>query len=83
MYRQLKELYPLHACEQFNSILPLMERYCGYSEEGIPQLEDISQVWNNSYTFSHSKCMTEKLGIHYEVIIICFVHYLTQYSIHI
>ena len=44
VYRQLKELYPLHACEQFNSILPLMERYCGYSEEGIPQLEDISQV---------------------------------------
>jgi phenylalanine-4-hydroxylase len=46
VYRQLKELYPLHACEQFNSILPLMERYCGYSDQGIPQLEDISQFLN-------------------------------------
>ena len=76
MYRQLKELYPLHACEQFNSILPLMERYCGYSEEGIPQLEDISQVWNILMY------MTEKFVVN-EVIIICFVHFLTEYSIHI
>jgi len=43
VYKKLKELYPKYACSQFNSILPLMEMNCGYSENNIPQLEDISR----------------------------------------
>ena len=42
VYRRLVALYPAHACEQYLEILPLMERYCGYAEDNIPQLEDIS-----------------------------------------
>ena len=43
VYRKLKEFYPAYACSQFNRILPLLELNCGYSEDNIPQLEDISR----------------------------------------
>jgi len=42
VYRKLKELYPTHACQQHNYILPLLEQNCGYGPESIPQLQDIS-----------------------------------------
>merc|ERR1719193_1081038 len=42
IYNKLKALYPTHACAEFNHILPLLEQNCGYSEDNIPQLEDVS-----------------------------------------
>eukprot|EP01095_Lingulamoeba_sp_RSL-Kostka_P015331 TRINITY_DN700_c1_g1_i2.p1 TRINITY_DN700_c1_g1~~TRINITY_DN700_c1_g1_i2.p1 ORF type:complete len:329 (-),score=118.35 TRINITY_DN700_c1_g1_i2:720-1706(-) len=42
VYRKLKELYPTHACKQFNHIFPLLEQNCGYGEDSIPQLQDVS-----------------------------------------
>jgi len=42
IYNKLKALYPTHACAEFNHILPLLEQNCAYSEDNIPQLEDVS-----------------------------------------
>ncbi|KYR02413.1 phenylalanine 4-monooxygenase [Tieghemostelium lacteum] len=42
VYRKLKELFNTHACIQHTKIFPLLEQYCGYSENNIPQLQDIS-----------------------------------------
>jgi len=42
VYDQLKDLYREGACREFNAIFPLLEQYCGYARDNIPQLQDIS-----------------------------------------
>nr|KAG5687097.1 hypothetical protein BaRGS_010542 [Batillaria attramentaria] len=42
VYRQLKNLHPTHACDQYCVNFDLLERECGYSPDRIPQLEDVS-----------------------------------------
>ncbi|MEQ2181044.1 hypothetical protein GOODEAATRI_007322, partial [Goodea atripinnis] len=43
VFKELKTLYPTHACREHNRVFPLLEEYCGYRPENIPQLEDVSR----------------------------------------
>ncbi|XP_055059931.2 tryptophan 5-hydroxylase 1b isoform X1 [Misgurnus anguillicaudatus] len=42
VFRELNKLYPTHACKEYVRNLPLLTQYCGYREDNIPQLEDVS-----------------------------------------
>uniref|UniRef100_A0A493TAQ5 Biopterin-dependent aromatic amino acid hydroxylase family profile domain-containing protein n=1 Tax=Anas platyrhynchos platyrhynchos TaxID=8840 RepID=A0A493TAQ5_ANAPP len=41
VYQELNKFYPAHACREYLKHLPLL-KYCGYRENNIPQLEDVS-----------------------------------------
>jgi phenylalanine-4-hydroxylase len=55
VFRELTKLYPTHACEEFNNIFQLLRENCGYREDNIPQLEDVSNflkgIFNNQELF--------------------------------
>nr|CAH0100880.1 unnamed protein product [Daphnia galeata] len=42
VFRHMTQLYPTHACLEFNNIFPVMVAQCGYKEENIPQMQDVS-----------------------------------------
>eukprot|EP01096_Ripella_sp_DP13-Kostka_P000707 TRINITY_DN1081_c0_g1_i1.p1 TRINITY_DN1081_c0_g1~~TRINITY_DN1081_c0_g1_i1.p1 ORF type:complete len:509 (-),score=200.40 TRINITY_DN1081_c0_g1_i1:81-1424(-) len=42
VYTRLRSLYNTHACKQHRHVFPLLERYCGYGPDNIPQLQDVS-----------------------------------------
>ncbi|VDK85809.1 unnamed protein product [Dibothriocephalus latus] len=43
VYRELTKLYERYACKEFLENLPLLQKYAGYREEELPQLEDVSK----------------------------------------
>ncbi|XP_063624598.1 tryptophan 5-hydroxylase 1-like [Cydia splendana] len=42
VFRELHELYRLHACEEYLENWPQFVKHCGYREDSLPQLEDVS-----------------------------------------
>ncbi|CAF1477140.1 unnamed protein product, partial [Didymodactylos carnosus] len=43
VYTTLNRLYPTYACNEYLANWPLLREKCGYREDNIPQLEDVSR----------------------------------------
>uniref|UniRef100_A0A336M311 phenylalanine 4-monooxygenase n=1 Tax=Culicoides sonorensis TaxID=179676 RepID=A0A336M311_CULSO len=52
VFRNLTKLYPTHACREFNHVFPLLIDNCGYREDNIPQLEDVSNFLKDCTGFT-------------------------------
>ena len=64
IYSNLKKLFTTHACSEFNHILPLLEENCGYSENSIPQLQDVSDFMKCKFSSSSKKLLTAGIQIY-------------------
>lgn len=49
VYNSLINLYPTHACAEFNRIFPLLQEYCEFGPDAIPQLQDISDFLRGKF----------------------------------
>lgn len=52
VFKELTALYPTHACQEFNNIFTLLCQNCGYNENQIPQLEDVSNFLKDCTGFT-------------------------------
>ena len=52
VFRNLTKLYPKYACKEHNHVFPLLIENCGYREDNIPQLEDISNFLKDCTGFT-------------------------------
>ncbi|XP_064168159.1 tryptophan 5-hydroxylase 1-like [Anguilla rostrata] len=49
VFRELTQLYPAYACREHVRNLPLLSQHCGFREDNIPQLEDVSRfLWERT-----------------------------------
>ena len=49
VFSKLSKLYKQHACEEHNRVFPLLIENCGYREDNIPQLQDVSDFLKGSW----------------------------------
>lgn len=52
VFRELTKLYPTHACKEFNYVFPLLVDNCGFREDNIPQLQDVSNFLKDCTGFT-------------------------------
>lgn len=52
VFKELTRLYPKYACREHNHVFPLLIENCGYREDNIPQLEDVSNFLKDSTGFT-------------------------------
>ena len=52
VWDKLTELFPTHACKQFNYIFPRLVEGAGYSRDKIPQLQQVSEFLNETTGFT-------------------------------
>jgi phenylalanine-4-hydroxylase len=45
-------MYPTHACREHQYVFPLLVQNCGYNDQGIPQLEQISRFLKDCTGFT-------------------------------
>lgn len=50
IFRNLTKLYKTHACREYNHVFPLLVDNCGFREDNIPQLEDVSNFLRGTKT---------------------------------
>ncbi|KAK4300630.1 hypothetical protein Pmani_027184 [Petrolisthes manimaculis] len=52
VFRNLTKLYKTHACKEHNNVFPLLIENCGYREDNIPQLQDVSNFLKDCTGFT-------------------------------
>jgi len=52
VFRSLTKLYKEHACEEHNRVFPLLIENCGFREDNIPQLQDVSDFLKDCTGFT-------------------------------
>ena len=52
VYHKLRDLQKQHAIPEYEAIIPLMEKHCGYSPDNIPQARDISRFLQSKTGFT-------------------------------
>nr|XP_045590045.1 protein henna-like isoform X2 [Procambarus clarkii] len=52
VFRNLAKLYKTHACKEHNTVFPLLIENCGYREDNVPQLQDVSNFLKDCTGFT-------------------------------
>lgn len=52
IFKHLMKLYSTHACKEYNHVFPLLVDNCGFREDNIPQLEDVSKFLKDCTGFT-------------------------------